>query len=347
MDPSGVEPGRMSSLAAAARALGRSGHLLAMVEIAAEEAARALDAASVSISRLEQGTGTIRTLINVGDLGPHEERWPANEIYRLDDFAQLRSVVADMKIWTTASDDPGADPEEVRLLKELDKDSSMGAPLVVDGKLWGELYATRRRGTATFSDSDAAYISVLAAILAGAVSRALHVESLERRAFFDPLTGLANRWAFDEAIERAFDVVAGRVAPRVTVIMVDVNGLKAVNDAHGHGEGDLLLKAVAGLLSDSFASLHGSLVARLGGDEFVVLVAGYDIEHVMGAAAATCATAFGLPLCTGLSCGVATTVNPGPGSARRLFDAADQAQYRAKRDHLELPVLAASTPSVA
>lgn len=100
--------------------------------------------------------------------------------------------------------------------------------MVVDGKLWGELYATRNEGTAAFTEFDAAYIAVLAAILAGAVSRALHVESLERRALLDPLTGLANRWAFNEAIERAFDAVAGRVPRRVTVVMVDVNGLKAV-----------------------------------------------------------------------------------------------------------------------
>lgn len=340
MAPFEAEQGRLSSLATAARALGRSGQLLAMVEIAAEEAVRALDAASVSISRLEQGTGTIRTLLNVGALGPDEERWPANEIYRLDDFNQLRSVVADLKIWRTSIDDPDADFSEARLLKELDKESAMGAPLVVDGKLWGELYATRHRGAAAFTEFDTTYVSVLAAILAGAVSRALHVESLERRALFDPLTGLANRWAFDEAMERAFDMVAGKAARRVTVAMVDVNGLKAVNDEHGHSEGDRLLKAVAGLLSDTFASLHGSLVARLGGDEFVILIPGNHIDQVMVAAEDLCSAAFKLPRCSGLSCGVATTVNPGPGSAHRLLDAADQAQYRSKRGHLQLPVLA-------
>jgi len=311
-----------------------------MVEIAAEEALGALDAGSVSISRLEPGTGTIRTLINVGVLGPGEERWPASEIYRLEDLTQLRSVVGDLKIWTTAIDDPDADPEEIRLLKELEKESSMVAPLVVDGKLWGELYATRNRGTAAFTEFDAAYIAVLAAILSGAVSRALHVESLERRALLDPLTGLANRWAFNEAIERAFDAVAGRVPRRVTVVMVDVNGLKAVNDEHGHSEGDRLLKAAAGLLSDAFSSLHGSLVARMGGDEFVVLVPGSDIGQVMAAAESICSAAFKLPRCSRLSCGVATTVNAGPGSAHRLLDAADQAQYRAKRGRLQLPMLA-------
>ncbi|MEJ7691040.1 MAG: GGDEF domain-containing protein [Nocardioidaceae bacterium] len=181
---------------------------------------------------------------------------------------------------------------------------------------------------------------MLAAMLSGAVSRALHVESLERRALLDPLTGLANRWAFNEAIERAFDAVAGRVPRRVTVVMVDVNGLKAVNDEHGHSEGDRLLEAVAGLLSDAFSSLHGSLVARMGGDEFVVLVPGSDIDQVMAAAESICSAAFKLPRCSGLSYGVATTVNAGPGSAHRLLDAADQARYRAKRGHLPLPVLA-------
>src|SRR5215218_6297548 len=94
-----IDDARIRSLAAAARALGRSAQLNTMVEIAAEEARKALNAASVSISRLEPGTGAVRTLINVGMLGPTEHRWPLDEIYHLDDFRQLQSVVSDLQIW--------------------------------------------------------------------------------------------------------------------------------------------------------------------------------------------------------------------------------------------------------
>jgi len=327
-----IDDARIRSLAGVARTLGRSAQLDAMIEVAAEEALHALAAASVSISRLEQGTGGIRTVINVGNLGPDEKRWPTNEVYRLDDFMKLQAVVGELRIWTMSVHDADADPGELALLRALGKGSSMGAPLVVDGKLRGELYATRQMEQPAFSDTDAAYSEALSAILAGAISRALHVDSLERMAFLDPLTGLANRRALDEAATLALDTVSERSGRRVSVVALDLNRLKDVNDAFGHSEGDRLLTSVARLLQQRFARLHGSLVARVGGDEFTVLVPGHDIAEVMETANDVCASASDLPLGAGFSCGVATAIlgevdDPFP----LLFRAADRAQYAAKR----------------
>ena len=244
---------RIHSLAAMARALGGSQRLLPMLEIAAEEALRALGAASVSVSRVEPGTGTLRTVINTGQLGPDEVRWPQDELYQLSDFAKLRSVVGDLRTWTTSAADPAADPEEVALLRSLDKASSMASPIVVDGGLWGELYATRSILEPEFASADTAYLEALSAILAGAVSRALHVEALERLAYLDPLTGLANRRALDEAATTAFRRLPDGNRRVVTVVALDVNGLKSVNDTEGHSEGDLLLTAVARTLASTSA----------------------------------------------------------------------------------------------
>src|SRR5207344_3628586 len=108
----------------------------------------------------------------------------------------------------------------------------------------------------------------LTAILGGAISRALHVEALEQMAFRDPLTGLANRRALDEAAERTFDSIRHRTGRTVIAVAVDVNRLKEVNDAFGHSEGDRLLTSIASLLQQRFSGLHGSLVVRVGGDEF-------------------------------------------------------------------------------
>src|SRR3954453_20297305 len=85
------------SLADMARALGGSQRLLPMLEIAAEEALRALGAARVSVSRVQPRTGTLRPVINPGLLGPDEVRWPQDELYQLSDFAKLRSVVGDLR----------------------------------------------------------------------------------------------------------------------------------------------------------------------------------------------------------------------------------------------------------
>lgn len=322
---------RIRRLAALARTLGQSAHLATMVEVAAEGALEALNAASVSISRLEPGTGAIRTLVNVGKLGPTETRWPTTETYLLDDFMHLQSVVGELRIWTIEVGDPSADPQEVELLKSLAKGSSMGSPLIVDGRLWGELYATREACDPPFSETDEAYTEALSAILGGAVSRSLHVESLESLAFVDALTGLSNRRALDDAAKTAFDQFSERSRRRVSIVTADVNGLKAVNDRLGHSEGDRLLIQVANILQASFVALHGSLVARVGGDEFTVLIPGHDVSSVVAAADHACRQTAQLSTGSGLACGIATTTESGSGIAQRLLIAADTAQYEAKR----------------
>jgi diguanylate cyclase (GGDEF)-like protein len=94
--------------------------------------------------------------------------------------------------------------------------------------------------------------------------------SSARRARLDPLTGLANRLAWDEALATAgAEVEAGTPA---AVLALDVNGLKRANDLHGHAAGDDLLIAVATILRA--AAQPASIVARLGGDEFAALFMG-------------------------------------------------------------------------
>ena len=325
---------RLRSLASMARALGRSERLETIVEMCAEEARRAIDAASVSISRLEAGTGLVRTLINVGDLGPTEERWPTTEIYSLQDFTQLRSVVESLRTWTYALDDPNVDPQEAELLRALDKSSALGAPLVVDGALWGELYATRGHGHPPFESGETAYFEALAAILSGAISRALHVQSLEEMAFRDSLTGLANRRAVDEAVGRALDELSQHAAQEVCVVLADANGLKGVNDTLGHSEGDRFLRLIGRCLVKHFARLPGSLVARVGGDEFCVVVVGHAAPAVLAVATTMVQSSYQLGIGGGVACGVASADLATVGrraSTNELFQAADRAQYVAKR----------------
>src|SRR5689334_6532931 len=150
-----------------ARALGRSEALFRLLEIAAEEAKIAMGAASVSLSRLVPGTLNVRTIVNVGDLGPTEVRWPENEIYTIDEFAGLKLVTDGQQSWTWTRDDPDCPENESQLLYELEKGSSVAAPLVVDGRLWGEFYATRHVGAPTFDDLDTAYMEALLALLSG------------------------------------------------------------------------------------------------------------------------------------------------------------------------------------
>ena len=92
-------------------------------------------------------------------------------------------------------------------------------------------------------------------------------EELEVLATRDPLTGSFNRRAFMEVYSEQFSNAATNNTP-LTVLMVDIDHFKMVNDVHGHGVGDQAIKLIANILNDVFSE-RGS-VARYGGEEFVV-----------------------------------------------------------------------------
>jgi diguanylate cyclase (GGDEF)-like protein len=88
------------------------------------------------------------------------------------------------------------------------------------------------------------------------------------RADFDPLHDIFNRRGFECELQRSLSYIK-RYGTDATLIYIDLDGFKAVNDAHGHAVGGGLLKAVAGKLTAYVGA--SDLVARLGGDEFGVL----------------------------------------------------------------------------
>lgn len=106
--------------------------------------------------------------------------------------------------------------------------------------------------------------------------RKLAQEALHHRAFHDELTGLPNRAMFMDALSRSLSRVERR-SGRLSLLFIDLDHFKEVNDRHGHTVGDLLLQAVA--MRIRVCVREGDLVARLGGDEFVILVEDGDTHH--------------------------------------------------------------------
>ncbi len=336
------EPMRIRSLARMARALGRSEELPRLLELAAEEARTALGAASVSVSRLVPGTLRLRTLVNVGDLGPEEVRWPEDETYVIEEFKGLRFAIDGLQFWTSDLDDPDCLPQERDLLTWLDKGTALGAPVFVDGRLWGEFYATRHHGEPGFDELDIACVDALLAILAGAVSRSQRETSLEQLAYRDPLTGLQNRRSLDLHAADAFTTSPGGRPHVVTAVTIDINRLKQVNDTLGHVAGDQLIQAVGRDLESAFARLTGALVARVGGDEFTVLISGDDPQAAVRISDELCRKTWSFGEGVGVSAGAASLVlgEYSTATPTDLFAAADRAQYVAKRGHLSRTVLA-------
>ncbi len=101
-------------------------------------------------------------------------------------------------------------------------------------------------------------------------------ERLELLSLTDALTGVANRHAFDAAIRRAF-ADADRSGLPVSVLMVDIDTFKSINDAHGHKAGDGVLLALSEILKATTAK--ADTIARIGGDEFVCILNGSSLEE--------------------------------------------------------------------
>ncbi len=112
------------------------------------------------------------------------------------------------------------------------------------------------------------------------------------------------------------------------MIVVDVDRLKAVNDAGGHEAGDLTLQAVAGALTSQVRA--GDLVARLGGDEFVAVVEGTDYAQATVLADRMAEAVF-LALGSAVTVSVGVATGPARAAGAGLLQAADRAMYAAKR----------------
>ncbi|QFP76404.1 tetratricopeptide repeat-containing diguanylate cyclase [Deinococcus sp. AJ005] len=96
------------------------------------------------------------------------------------------------------------------------------------------------------------------------------LEQVEQQANQDALTGLANRRAFDSAVERLQPGV------QMTVVIGDIDHFKQVNDQYSHLIGDEVLRQIAGVLGAGVRLRQGDLLARFGGEEFVILMVGTD-----------------------------------------------------------------------
>ncbi len=156
-------------------------------------------------------------------------------------------------------------------------------------------------------------------------------EELKRAAYLDRLTGIYNRRFFDDEILKRLEIAKKTTTP-LSLIFIDIDFFKKVNDTHGHDKGDEVLKKTARLIQH--ACRQDDVVARYGGEEFVVLFSNMTLSNALNAAESIRKiieeqTPALLQMKITVSIGVATYPNQAKDSAE-LIKKADQALYQAK-----------------
>jgi len=317
------EAAELRALVNVAAAVAGAYRLDDVLETAAEETNRALQAQSTSISRWDRAEGVVTTLINVGRLSPGEVRFPANETYLLAELPSVTRLLERGEPYACALGDD--DAPIVALLEGLGKGSTVAVPIAFEGITWGQVDVFTAPGELPFTTADAPFLRAVADQVAVAIGRAEQFSRTRALAYEDPLTKLANRRALEDRLDAAVARAEATATP-LAVLFCDLDGLKAVNDGHGHAAGDRALCAAAQALTDSAPD---GFVSRMGGDEFCVLLEGHDALAAQAMAREAGDRLARASEHLSFSSGIAML---GPGCRpAELLRRADAAQYAAKR----------------
>ena len=233
----------------------------------------------------------------------------------------LRGAVADLPV--TASE------------REPTAEQLISVPLRTGSGVLGVLNLYDRVDGQPFDDADLETIQSFAGQAAVAIDNVLLHQEAQRLSVTDGLTGLGNYRFFQQTLAREVDRAA-RFARPLSLLMLDLDRFKQVNDAHGHQVGDAVLVQVADRIREEVREVD--VVARYGGEEFVVVLPETGEEGAQHLADRICERIRGVPLRTSagdlditVSIGVAVYPDHGD-SPSSLVRAADQALYAAKGD---------------
>jgi diguanylate cyclase (GGDEF)-like protein len=215
-------------------------------------------------------------------------------------------------------------------------------PLLVHDRPLGTLVLGSRR-RAAFTDAARSTLEVLASHMAVSLSNARMVRRLEELATMDGLTGLLNKRAMLEVADQKI-TASRRFARQLSVLIVDIDFFKKVNDTYGHDVGDVIIKGLGEILRR--AKRNTDAVARFGGEEFVVICEetdarggmllaervreelGRTVFHPQPATGEAAAA----PLSVQVTCSIGVATFPEAGDGwDELFKSADDALYLSKR----------------
>ncbi|WP_426700020.1 diguanylate cyclase domain-containing protein [Rhodanobacter sp. Col0626] len=228
----------------------------------------------------------------------------------------------------------------------------LGVPLASQRGVIGVLAVQSYSGEVRYTEQDQALLQFVSTQVAAAIERKQIETWLQYIARHDPLTALPNRELFHERLRNAL-VKARKDGQRLSVLYIDLDRFKLVNDSFGHDIGDLLLREVAARIGRCVR--ESDTVGRVGGDEFVVLLNGISLPEHATAIAEKIRAALERPFELAehrlqVSSSIGIAVYPEHGHEdKQLMRQADNAMYGAKRQggNRLLMTGAATSPSSA
>ena len=200
--------------------------------------------------------------------------------------------------------------------------------LKVEGSRLGDIIFYRRK---RFQETELKNIEILLSSLVFPLKNALTYKQALDSAFTDPLTGAMNRAAMNQALNREIELAKRQGTP-LSIILLDADHFKQINDTHGHSHGDEVLKTLAQIARQTIR--QSDVLYRFGGEEFLVLLGQTDTSGATHLADRIREHVEALDTINGkhsevtVSLGV-TTLNANDDS-QTLFDRADKALYQAK-----------------
>ena len=212
--------------------------------------------------------------------------------------------------------------------------SHLTLPLTSEGDILGCISLNSDRPNA-FDAQDLQFFSVIGYQMAATLKHFLRFSTVKNMATYDTLTGLCNRRYFEERLAIEADRSLKATLP-LSLVMVDIDHFKRVNDTFGHTEGDRVLREISSVLKSSVR--RKDLVVRYGGEEFILILPetnleeSYTIAERIRRAVETTPFKIGnIRLSLTISLGISNFPSHGARSKEEMVEMADQALYDAKR----------------
>jgi diguanylate cyclase (GGDEF)-like protein len=202
--------------------------------------------------------------------------------------------------------------------------------LEINGSWLGELTLTRRT---KFSEIDTQQLEDLLCKLIYPLRNCLLFRQAQSAALKDALTGLNNRAAFDTSLSREIDLSQRQHSP-LSLIVMDIDHFKSVNDTYGHSSGDLALQTLASTIIETLRA--SDIAFRYGGEEFTLVLSNTDLQAAK-LVAERIRVAVSQVLCSDGQRSFGFTVSLGIAqwtrgeNSQTFFDRSDRALYRAKK----------------